>query len=553
MPDRDRATDGPGGTDGRTTRRHYLAALGVAATTATAGCNLLGGGGDSGDGGTTGRPLTTVAGAAQFARFSVEGPAEVTVGDPATFTMSAVNVGGEAGDFTGTLGVVEGAATASATVSLEDVAPGSRARTDVEVTFRLADDLVVGVGEAEVEAERSVTVVPVTGDVGAELALDGLRATLTGTTVRSSVYRYREDTVEGVYAPTDDRVLMVVRLDLENAATEPRTLRLDRLEPSAGSFLATVDGGGLGALTDVSGRPVADATVEPAQTRSGWLLAQVPRTAVREGFEVHWQRDAAGTPPERVWTVPGTEALPDLRLVEWTLPGTTEQGTTTYTVTVENAGSAPGTVRGLVERGGPNASADRFRPRSDFHVTLDAGERRTVELETEWLFATERAYRLQPFGERRVVDFQPYQATFGETVSLPQQVSMRIGNPRFADEVTLRSFGNDETYTPENGQFLVVDGFADAPGNPANSPEKAEFSASVEGAGTYGRLGALGELVEPYEGRRQEIDLRELLNPDGVEFVLVFDVPADATAETVTVRWDDGYTEGRSSVRWRQS
>ena len=474
------ATDGASETDeqtDRTSRRRYITLAGLAVATGSAGCSALLGGGTGGDGndgsgdgggddesggGTPTPPLTTVAGPATFDRLRVEGPAETTVDSEVTFTVSVANVGGESGDFAGTLTTAEGAQSIEREVSAAAVGPGERASTDVTTTFELADDYLLRVSDGDAAATHEISATARTAEVGGTLDLgNGLSVTLTDVSYEVGVfYTAREmgGSPPAYYAPGGDQVLGVLRFTVENTGSSGRRFGAS-VAPSAGSVLPEYPRNSLRATETLDGSPLVNdpnrgAQVQAGQRVQGWALTQAPRPAASDGITVDWQRDAADTPPERQWAVGGA-SLPSFALDDWTLPGETPLGETTYAVTVRNEGDGDGVFRGAVDWRGTNGGNWTLRHR--LSQSIPAGGSHTFELADRWPYVDDREFRVRPLAERRTLQYVEPTLGLGESLATPFG-SITVTDVTTGDQlVSTTTRGADRsTHSPEEGQFLFV-------------------------------------------------------------------------------------------------
>jgi hypothetical protein len=458
------------------TRRGYLA-LASLVTAGLAGCNSLLGSGNPDDGNagdddgaddggdvTTSRPpLTTIEGPASFDRFRLDGPGETTVDEEVPLTVSAVNVGSEAGNFEGTIRTVEGAQAIERAVSVAAVDPGDRATAEVSVPIELADDYVLGVGDGGGQASHEVAVTPRTAAVGGTHELgDGLRVTLTGVSYEGGVF-YTERSMgaspTAYYAPGGEEILAVLRFTVENTATGARRFGAS-VTPSPGTVLTEYPSGSIGKTETFQEAPLLrgqgrGASVQAGQRTEGWVLAQVPRSAASDGIAVNWQRDATGTRPERTWTVDGT-ALPSFALSEWTLPAESPPGETGYSVTVRNEGDADAVFRGAIDWGRPEGG--NWNLRQQLSETIPAGGSHTFERSDRWPYVDDRAVRLRPLGETRTVDFVAPTMAVGESLATPFG-SITVTAVTTGDQLVSSPGRGDNrsTKTPEAGQFLFVE------------------------------------------------------------------------------------------------
>ncbi|MEF8851458.1 MAG: hypothetical protein V5A28_03415 [Haloarculaceae archaeon] len=561
----------------RTSRRRYLALAGLAAATGSAGCSaLLGGGGaDGGDGngggggesngGTPTPQLTTVAGPATFDRVRVEGPGETRVDQEVTFTVSVANVGGESGDFAGTLTTAEGAQSLEREVSVAAIEPGEHASTDVTATFELADDYVLRVSDGDAAATHEIAATARTAEVGGTLDLgNGLSVTLTDVVYEVGVfYTAREmgSSPPAYYAPGGDQVLGVLRFAVENTATEGRRFGAN-VAPSGGSVLPEYPRNSLGATETLDGSSLLNAQergarIQAGQRVEGWLLTQLPRSAADEGIAVDWQRDAPDTAPERRWTVERA-ALPSFALDEWTLPAESAPGEITYSVTVRNEGDADGVFRGVVDRGGSDAS--NWRVSHQLSQPIPAGGSHTFELADDWRFVDDHAFRVRPLGETRTVDFFAPTLAVGESLATPFG-SITVTTAATGDQlVSSPGRGNNETTkTPEAGQFVFIEVEYDRQREVAipNLGRLARYSNGFllnDGETTYEGGGAPEgdhDFHRPISGttlnshRGEQIPVGEARRG-----WLVFDVPAGVSLGDATLSWRNSRDDRTSRATW---
>lgn len=558
------------GSNGEPTRRGYLA-LATMAATGLAGCGLFGGGGDGGDGDgdtdgegdtTTRPPLTTVSGPATFGRFGIEGPAETVVGNEVTLTVSAANVGSEAGDLQATVTTAEGTQSIEQTASVTGVAAGERTSTDVGVTIELADDYVLRVGNGAGQASHEISATPRTGAIGDALDLgNGLRVTPTDVSYEVGVFytaRAMGASPTAYYAPAGEQVLAVLRFSVENTATNSRRFGAN-VVPSAGAVLGEYPNGAISQTQTIDGSALNSqqgASIQAGQQTDGWLLAQVPRSAVGDGFAVNWQRDAADTRPEVQWSVDGA-ALPSFTLAEWTLPGEAAPGEAAYSVTVRNEGDADGVFRGAIDWGVPDGS--NWSLRQQLSETIPAGGSHTFERADRWPYVDDRAFRLRPMGETRTVDFTAPTLAVGESLATPFG-AITVTNAATGDRVVSSPGSGDSTSTktPERGQFVLVE-----------VEYSRQFQVAIPNIGRLIR-NAMGFLLQhggsEYEWTlpggdhdyHQPVSGIHLNQHRGEQIPvgetrrgwLAFDVPASVSLSGATLSWENSRDDNTSQATW---
>lgn len=513
-----------------------------------AGCSALteSGEGEAIDGSTP--DVTTTSGPARFERVSVEGPAEATVGETVRFDVSAVNVGGETGDFEGTLGVAAGASEASAPVTVEGVAPGERGETTVEVTFLRADDLVVTVEGTD--AEHEVSVGPVVASVGASLDLgEDLRATLVDVRHERALFYAagRDGERRNLFAPPDGELLTVLRFEVENRTTTGASFGLGSLAlPRGGLYAGLPDGLPLGRLEGVEGAPLADETLASGASQRGWLLARVPAAAVRDGFRVGWQRDGTNTRPEKVWTVPGSEP-PSFSLDGWALPSSSAPGTVEDGVTVRNDGEGAATFRGAVDS--RLDGAGEWTVETTVSGRIGAGETQTFDASYRWPYVQDREFRVRPFDGTRTVDFGAPSLEVGGSLVTPFG-SVTVTDAATGDRLVISGANVDAetTVTPDGAKFVFVEveyareRDVEAPAIPVS--RQGNRVLLTDGDTEYTRRG-----IENFAEFRRPVSGRELNNVrmrgddipvgESKRGWVVFDVPAGVSLGGSTFTWQN--------------
>lgn len=419
-------------------RRGVLASIAAGGGSALTGClGILGGGGPGtggigggdGDGtttapGSTTRSLTTVEGPARFADARVDGPSGATVGETVEVTASVVNVGGEPGDFSGTLRAVEGPTAPTWDVDVADVPPGERGTTTVAVTLGSA-------GEYELELDgtgpdpvtHAVSVGPARTGVGetAEVG-DGVRATLRSASFPWAFpytkERGRYPDTRGVASAPAGKVFAETTWTFENAGTATATVERSDFHPADGAVLSQVGSVDATRVSDDGAGvlPPDGLDLGATATATRRLLVQFDREAARDGVAVGVQRDGPDTPPDvRFEATPdgASFGFPSVDLVSFDHPGTMDADDPTGTVhfTVENAGDVPATFHGAIqwrdERDGEWKSDLTLSPDA-VSARLEPGDRR--EFTGTWngdpAATGTYTYRIAPFAPRFEVTFE---------------------------------------------------------------------------------------------------------------------------------------------------
>lgn len=420
-------------------RRTVLATLAAGGGAALAGClGIFGGGGGvppgTGDGGEDGegttthsattRSITTVEGPARFADARIDGPSAATVGETATVTAAVANVGGEPGDFSGTLRAVDGPTAPTWEVEVEDVPPGERGSATLGVTLDSAGDYVLELdGAGPDPVTHGLTVRPVRAGVDETVEIgEGVRAALRSVSFPWA-FPYRKDRgrypdTRGVADAPTGKVFAATTWEFENTGTESATVERSEFLPADGSVLSEVGSVDMARVSSDGARILAadGLDLQAAGTATRRLLVQFDREAARDGVAVGVQRDGADTPADVVFeATPDGEsfAFPSVDLVGFDHPGTLEADSPTGTVHfgVENAGEVPATFHGAIqwrdERDGEWKTDLTLSPAA-FSARLEPGDRR--EFTGTWngdpAATGTYTYRIAPFAPRFELTFE---------------------------------------------------------------------------------------------------------------------------------------------------
>jgi hypothetical protein len=170
-------------------------------------------------------------------------------------------------------------------------------RTD-PIQFDTADTYTFTVGISEVS--HTVTVRPKTGTFGTTFDLsDTLQATATNIAFQPAIL-YSPSASEQTYLqkPPSKNLLATIRVALENVGSESASIAPGSVQVANGTVYRTLGGGGTPlSAAKINGKPLTDLQLAPGEQRTGWVLAQVPRTKAQKAVTVIYQRDAAGTAP----------------------------------------------------------------------------------------------------------------------------------------------------------------------------------------------------------------------------------------------------------------
>jgi hypothetical protein len=485
-------------------RRTFLRAGSLGMAALVAGCNSSSSGGannstaESG-GNSTGtaagtptdtsaeEPATTQSGPAQFSDVAIQGPTNVTAGEEFTLPVSVANTGGENGTFSDTLTVAEGSASFNRSVTIEGVQPGATANTSVgPLNISSTDTYTLAIEGTNTTHEIQVN--PVEKQPGGTVTADNLRISVQGISLAPALF-YAVDTGygtdgtgTGLLSAGSGNILCVIRVALENVGTNQAEFTIPQLyNPDSGGAFAESSGspptmltlpngtfytelpgsgGDLGQIQGIDGNPLTNVQLNAGQSQSGWLVAQLPRTAASGAVRVGYQGDSKGSPPEAVWPFApqsgSTRALPKFSLDSFDVPSTAQLGSSnSYTIRVTNTGNGPGTYRSITQFKRPDdrdwSSYNRQQAR------IGPGQSTTFEQPIAYPSDPtlgEAQFRLRPFGQTAAVTFDTTQLSFGSTFTGPLGRNITVSDVQQADSYQLSD--QDEPVTPQQSQHFIL-------------------------------------------------------------------------------------------------
>ncbi|UPW01001.1 hypothetical protein M0R88_02610 [Halorussus gelatinilyticus] len=541
-------------------RRRLLSFTSTAVLPSLAGCQVFGG--------------SLSSDPAAFEEVTLSGPTEVGVGERFSLSVAATNAGGESGDFTDTL-TAEGSEADDTEIRIGDVAGGETRSVEVgpfslshagHHRFRLAGS----------EAAHTVSAATQTLPGGQRFAFaDGLAVSVADPAYHRALFfdapSGREVLAAGERRDADDdSVLAVVRVWMENRTTRPIPTDPSSFAASDGAVVAALDqaADGLASLA-VEGDPFGGSPLAPGDSRSGWLVADVPAERAAEGLRVAWgrarreaardgetssasdsqsssagggERDAPDSVPEVRWQFDSAD-LPEFSVADLSLPAETELGTTlSASATVENVGAASGTYRAVFERRFGDETT--WRTRETVELDLSPGERRTWT--TEWTppEAGRAEYRLRPGSAVETASVLAAERGFGETFTTPDGAAIRVRVGTDGFDGLLGSYiydsGESQTYRAQKGKtfaFVRVEA-RNTTDEPISFPGSRRFSVAVggESSGVFHQSSTGTTFGSPVEGPFYAPT--ETYDPDETEWGwLVFQVPAGTAVGDLTVRW----------------
>jgi hypothetical protein len=438
-------------------RRKFIASLSTVGVCGLAGCSQLLSD-DTGDESTTPQP-TIRDGPAKFTNFKIAVKEENPTVGTVKLTVSAFNYGSLSGNYSGTLMAIKGGGTVSKGFTLSAVKSGTRGKTTVDLSFKISDDYVLAVtdraatetimGRSSITDPRTKTklaIDPKTKAVSESFTLPpSVRVTLTDVKYRQGVYYQNPDSkkVPYFYSTTSDKILAVLRFNVENQGNQSASFGSEKLSVSGGRMV-TVFGEGfssqsLSSVNGIKGNTLVGVSVKPAQRAHGWLLAEVPRKQAKKGAAVNWQQDAHETPPERVWNVKPAK-LPSFKLDKWTLDTKQIPGTYPLDLTVKNTGAAKGVFRGMLDSKPAKKAQDEWSVFKKLTATIPPGKTKTFKSSVRWPYLSDLDLRMRPFDTTKSVNIQRPDLPFGKKAVFP------------AGTIEIRDFQTAPSIQEEDGE-----------------------------------------------------------------------------------------------------
>lgn len=426
-------------------------------------------------------PATTQKSPAQFSNAALEGPQNVTVGEDFTLPFSVANSGGQNGTFNGTLTVAEGSASFNRSVAIEGVQPGSTANESVgPINISSADNYTLAMEGTNTTHELQVN--PIEKQPGSSITANNLKVTVQGIRLTPALFyavdvglAANDGTEPALLSAGSGKMLCVIRIGLENVGTDQARFAI----PSASGNIFSGSSGGsaavltlpngtlytglpndrvLGQMQGVEGDPLTNVQLNAGQTKSGWLIAQLPRSAASKTVRVGYQGNAKNSPPETIWPFPpkngSKRPLPKFTLDAFEMPDTARLGgQDSYTIRVSNTGDGAGTYRSVTQFKGPESRNWNSYNKQETEI----GPSKSTTFEHPIAYPSdpklgEAQFRLQPFGKTVPVTFDTTELTFGQIFNGPSGQNITVGDVQQADSYQLDGGGS---VTPDEGKHFV--------------------------------------------------------------------------------------------------
>ena len=522
----------------------------------------------------TGEPATTQSGPAQFSNVMLQGPQNVTVGEDFALPVSVVNSGGQNGTFSGTVTVAEGSSSFNRSVTIESVQPGSTANTSVgPLNISSTDNYTLAIKGTNTTHEIQVN--PVEKQPGESITANNLKVSVQGIRLTPALFYAvdlgygTDETGAGLLSAGSENILCVIQFSLENVGTNQATFTVpnasDRLfsGDSSGStttvtlpegtfYTELPNGGDLGAIQEVKDDPLMNVQLNAGQSKNGWLVAQLPRSAASKTVRVGYQGDSKDSPPETIWPFPpesgSKRSLPQFSLDGFEVPDTAQLGRkNSYTIRVSNTGDGPGTYRSVTQFKGPNERD--WTSYNKQQAKIDPGKSTTFEQPFAYPSDPELGeaqLRLRPFGQTATVTFDTTELSFGETFAGPLGREVTVSDVQQAD--SYRVDGEEEPETPEQSQhFIFVRVEVNFVEQDAESAGTSDFDL-VSGDSTYDKSPVY---AERFTNPVQADTLRGLLKgPKGSSQsgYILYSVPKSVTPSNAQIVWsaDDPWARWQS-------
>lgn len=480
-------------------RRTFLKISSIGGAALLAGCNSNGESGsnssktasqpkNTSSGGTTSmdsgaeEPATTQTGPAQFSDVTIQGPTNVTVGEEFSLPVSVANTGGQNGTFADTLTVAEGSASFNQSVTIDSVQPGMTGNTTVgPLNISSADNYTLAL--KGVNTTHRIQVNPREKQPGKTITVNDLKFGVDSIRLTPSLFYTidmggftAEKTGTGLISASGKKILCAIRVSLENVGTSQATFAIPGMaggafssnsDPSAtltlpeGSFYKSLpNGGDLSRIQGLKGKPVMSAQLSAGESKSGWLLAQIPRSAATGTIKIGYQATSKNSPPETVWPFPPKNgpkrSLPKFTLDAIRAPGTAELTRTgsSYEISVTNTGNAPGTYRGITQFKGPNDY--EWSSYNKQKAKLAPGKSKTFKQPLSYPSNPqlgEAKFRIRPFDKIATVTFDTAKLKFGDTYKAPLGRNVTVSDVQQTNSYTTGA--SDEATTAEQNQHFI--------------------------------------------------------------------------------------------------
>ena len=525
---------------------------------------------------------TTQSGPAQFADATIQGPANVTVGEEFSLPVSVANTGGQNGTFNETLTVAEGASSFNKSVSIEGVKPGSTANTSVgPLNITSADNYTLALKGAN--TTHTIQVAPVEKQAGSAITADNLKITVRGIRLTPALFfggnegGFSSDQARpGLLSAASRKILCVIQVALENVGTNQAEFTIPaNYSPNSGlladdsgpppmltlpkgSFYTELPNsrGNLDQVQGMKGKPLTNVQLSAGQSRNGWLVGQLPRSVASNTVQVGYQGDTKGSTPEAVWPFApksgSNRSLPQFSLQTFNIPNKVQLGRGgTYEIRVTNTGKAAGTYRGVTEFNAANNSDwTGFKKQQ---TKLSPGESKTFAQEFSYPADPELGevqFRVQPFGKTSAVTFETAKLNFGDTYRAPLGRNVTVSDIQQTN--TYQMADNDEPITPQQNQhYILVKIGAKFVTQDADTVNSFDFNL-VSGGSTYDPISEYGDrYVAPVQADAVSGDLT---GPKGSmkSGYIVYSVPRSVTPSSSKIVWSAEtpwaqWQQGRSS------
>ena len=431
-------------------------------------------------------PETTQSGPAAFADATIGGPTNVTVGEEFELPVSVANTGGQNGTFSGTLTVAEGSSSFNRSVTIEGVEPGGTGNSTVgPLNITSADNYTLALKGSD--TTHTLQVAPAQQQPGKAVTAKNVKVTVRNLLFTPALFHslgtYSTNTspdTKGLLSASSEKILCVIELTLENVGTNQAEFTIPDLYNSNSSGVLSDNSGPPPMLTlpkgsfytelpnasvsleeveGVKGSPLNSVQLSAGQTKSGWLVAQLPRSAASKAVEVGLQGDAKGTPPEAIWEFApkggSTRQLPNFTLQKFNVPSKVPLGSQkSYTIQVKNTGDAAGMYRGITELNGPDSND--WAPFAKQKAQIPPGQSKTFthQINVPDPALGQAQFRLQPYGKTASLTFNTVKLSLGNTFAGPQGRAVTVSDLQQAD--SYQTADSDDPITADQGQHYIL-------------------------------------------------------------------------------------------------
>jgi len=524
-------------------RRKYLGIAGTVGLSSLAGC-----------GGKL--KAATRSGPPHFEAVELTGPDEIAVGEEFTLEMSAKNTGGEKGSFSNTLTVGQDPLSVDTNVRIEDIGVTQTKSKELgPFTISYTGDFEYRI--TDYGASHSLTVSTRELDGSESLTLeDGSTISLSGLSFHPSLL-YSTSDGDSILIPDDGQIFAQISLSVENHGNDDLYVNTSNFSVPNGDSVTEV---GPYRISDsdiqLDSSPFGSPTVSVGNSRSGWILREVPRDAVTRGISLSWDRAFGGSSPEVRWQNGGAD-VPDFEVTSVSLPSEVEIGADAdASITVRNAGSAPGTFHGYFER--RNADRETWNELAEISLDIPAQSSKTWSTTIRESYIGPSEYRVWPKSVTRTIDFVPATRSFGSAYTTPEGAKIQtditgMNFNGFQSSYTYEgSFENTTVEADDRSTFAFVEISVEITGDEAvEPPSRSAFTAHVDGSEiapeesqTYGTM----ELAGPVSGAEYDTGYGSISADSSTSGWLIFEVPEDTSKADVTVRCSTSHL----TVEWSE-